>query len=335
MADLEFTFSFVPASYADVIQRAAVLYPLTDMPRKDKRSKAEFKMRQQTARLLAIWRARVSRLTSEGWEPRTNNTNFARNCCPAFAYATPRTRPCNNRMVCPWCYSRWVRSVWQRIDKAFPNPRPRQPTVADDEPYLEVPSPAYGGVPVETEMHGRQLRSVMLDPDGGPVNGVTFPFHLVEQHHTFYRSYLPKKAKEQGFNVDTYIEFLLQDIAANRANLISGIDHYGAFVFTTVEPRKDGNKAGWKIRHRRLFKVKPDYEFPDTFVAATRGRFMRHERPSRSCVFRAVARACRFPIQLIKGDAERTAQLLAARQRSRVRMSSTFKSFRMSTLYDE
>lgn len=40
------------------------------------------------------------------------------NCLPTTLVPVPKQRrdPCRRRVFCPWCYSRWVREIWEKFD---------------------------------------------------------------------------------------------------------------------------------------------------------------------------------------------------------------------------
>ena len=306
MAEIDFTFKFSPNTYKDLIQRMAVLYPLT------KQAKALTEVPGLTKQVVGMWRARVGALTGVGWEPsRGGETKhailYARNCCPTFTYTEPRARPCKHSTICPFCYARWVREVWLRLDNAFPAPDP----VAQAPGELEV---------------NRELRVIMLDDD--PVDteyhSTTFNYHLIERHVTVYLDVLPSPCPEE-LTLAANLAELLRNISGARKAAVDLVDPTGAFVYTTIEPNDDGRK--WKIHLRQLLRVHADQEIPDEYTS-TASKFTRHERPTRKIILGAVARACRYPVGLIRGDAERTALLLDARRQAHHRASAFYGAFR-------
>lgn len=129
MPDNDFVFKFVPDRMEDKVQRLAVLYPLTRYCR------SLSNVRTNTKRLVKIWRARVHALAKCGWPADATplHTQYMRNCCPTFTFTEPRTRCCTRQVVCPFCYARWVRDVWERISKSF-NP-PVTDTPGREFPY--------------------------------------------------------------------------------------------------------------------------------------------------------------------------------------------------------
>ncbi len=301
---MNFRLTSVPNRYPDVVQRMAVLYKL-NQPAEDNNH-----VRLMTTQLIQQWRARVVALTNCGWRPHggsrsSNSTMYAKNCRPTFAMSSPATRTCNHRLVCPFCYARWVRDVWQQIDANFPAPD----YTAD-----------------ETTFNGRELRALLLDgnaiTDERVSRSTTFRFHLVYRKHTFYRSILPEGAN----SVEHALELLLAGIHAQRADYVRTVDPAGAFLYTTIEPYDNGRQ--WKFCHRQIFKMLPDSEFPRDIAAATNGQVVRYDRPTRKIIMRTVAKACSYPTGLMYGDPESTVTLLAARQRYNFRGHSKYRSFR-------
>ena len=308
MSDLTFELGAVPNRYQDVVQRMAVLYEL----RRVAETTAE--VGPLTEDLIRQWRARIGAITNGGWSPRlaargANAVNFARNCRPTFVISRPATRPCNHRLICPFCYARWVREIWQQIDGNFPAPDPE----AEEEHAF----------------NGREMRALLLDDetltDENRTHSSTFRFHLVARKHTFYRDVLPSP-NPHGMTVPEHLTDLLADIRVRRAEIIKMVDPVGAFLYTTIEPWNGGTQ--WKMCHRQLFKMLPTKEFPSEIAIHTNGYVTRYARPTRKVIMKAVAKACQYPAGLMTGDAERTVELLAARQQSNFRGYGKFRSFR-------
>lgn len=309
MSDIQHELRVVPNRYKDVIQRMAVLYPIQNgLPQTAEQ------VRTATSSLIETWRARIGALSTAGWEPsvgeRANHSLlYARNCRPTFAMSTRSTRPCHNRLVCPFCYARWVREIWLNIDGNFPAPDPVEPD------------------PLEVE-NGREFRAITLDgqvEDAIETHNSVFRFHLVERHHTFYRPVVPNP-NPNSLTLEATLARLLQDIEDQRQFIVRLVDPVGAFIYTTLEPFDEGRQ--WKIHHRQLFKMTPEQDFPLAVAENTQGSVVRFERPSRRTILGAVARVCRYPLQLIRGDAERTVQLLDIRRRYNFRGHARFRGFR-------
>ncbi len=307
MADIKFRYQFVPMTLPDAIQRSAVLYPLTKPVFAKNREDTEVLVRERTAQLVRIWRARIGALTGIGWVPGPGPYSilYCRNCTPSFTYANPRTRPCKVRHLCPFCWARWVRGIWNRMDRLFPNPRLRLLQQVSD---------------ILDKYDGRTLRVI----DVNQHQAAEFPFHLLEQHITVNQVLLPE---EGNWSPEQFIGRYVQELVGLRSSAMQEVTHHGAFSLTTVEP----TNRGWRIRHRRLYKVAADYQPAEEI----RGRVIRHERPSRSVLFGAVARVCRYPVALIRSDPSRTLQWLTARQYYTVRLSATLGALRGRQVQDE
>lgn len=327
-SDFEFRFRWVPNTYPARIQRASVLYPLMGIAHTPRAISAK------TRDLVDVWRARAASLVDAGWTPRKRSEDnrslvYARNCVPAFVYAVPSSRPCNQRAICPFCYARWVREVWVKIDSAFPYDRR---TNGADE-YLTLRetgamAPAVNdiprthiAVPLEDHMDGRLLRSIILDEEEERV--ASFPYHLVEihakEHVPFSRPDLNRRAMCRR---------ILEEVVVNRARRMRRIHSFGSFAIATVVP----SPRGWRIRQHELHQVAPDYVVP----AKSTSRVIRYDCPTRRNVFHAVAHACRYPKELLYGDPEGVAILLACRRGNSeatpaipgVRLSAMYGSFR-------
>lgn len=308
MSDVEFKFYGVPNRYQDVVQRMAVLYTLRQP------AQTMDDVRDMTNKLLNQWRARIGALTSSGWVPSrgeraSHSILYARNCKPTFAITGHQTRPCHNTVICPWCYARWVRELWQTVDADMPAPDPAQPTE------------------LEAEL-GREMRSIVLDTNVEEQPRQyrnAFRFHLVERHHYFYRPLLPEE-DPQNWTVPRNLAGILNNLEKNRALVIKMVDPVGAFLYTTIEPWDNGRQ--WKLHHRQLFKLSPEQEIPRELVEATDGQLIRHMRPTRKEVLQIVSRICRYPVGLMTGDQDLTATLLDVRRSINFRGHARYRSFR-------
>lgn len=113
MTDHDFAYSYVPAGYADRVQWLSVIFPLF------KPCHDTDEIRWYTQRLTGWWRARLAALQGLGWEAlaKTHAVIAARNCLPTFTYATPRSRPCHLRAICPFCHGRFSRTIWEETER--------------------------------------------------------------------------------------------------------------------------------------------------------------------------------------------------------------------------
>jgi hypothetical protein len=72
--------------------------------------------------LLKLWRDRAKELCDEGWQKLTKAKylQYARNCMPALAHVSLTAnegkmgRTCKLWDICPWCYSRWLISIYRK-----------------------------------------------------------------------------------------------------------------------------------------------------------------------------------------------------------------------------
>lgn len=303
MGDVKFSFFAVPNRYQDVVQRMAVLYPLRGI------AETGQGVREKTDELLTQWRARVGALTNAGWLPSLggkphHSILYTRNCRPTFAMTDRPTRVCTKTAVCPFCYARWVRDVWEAIDADFP-----------------APDPVPGATP--TFEDGRELRSIMLDQAiEEPVRRHTteFRFHLILRHQRYTRPIYPPV--DQPISARENLAIILQNVLAKRQELVQTVNPVGAFLYTTVTPTQD--RQSWEIHNRQIFKVIPATVMPPNLS----GTVTRIERPYRREILRAVADACRYPLPMMTGDAGLVSVILDARRMIRFQSTGMYRSFR-------
>lgn len=117
-APVAFTPLGVPRRHQDVVRRHAVLVPLMG-PGGD-----DAKILDQVTRLIVQRRARLFALAEAGLaeiaggEARVRRLRYALNCKPSFVVTKERAASCN-LAFCPFCWARWAREVWLRVDHAF------------------------------------------------------------------------------------------------------------------------------------------------------------------------------------------------------------------------
>lgn len=299
MRDVEFTLSEVPGRYQDIVQRLAVLRPICGVIPDD------LAVQSKTLRLQAMWRARVMDLVKVGFlqdaRPRVS-VGYARNCAPAFAISRPQTRCCHNRGVCPFCYARQVRSIWQKLDSA-----------------CEAPDSDGGSAAASANPTQRRI-TLPRDTASGYTRSRQFAYQLVERYHTFFRDVTVPDG-----TIESTLPALLASIVSSRSQIVQLLNPMGAFCFTSIEPYRDKQ---WKIRHRQLFKVPLDFEMPENIVTATNGSIAYHPSPTRGVVLQCVARVCAYPRALLTGDPQRVATLLHVRKLCKFRSYAGFRAFR-------
>jgi hypothetical protein len=295
MPDTKFDYSVAPRRYQDLVQRYAVLYSLRKVrPQTDT-------MFELTDKVLKMWRARIGALTSLGWLP--NNTPhgimYARNCRPTFVIASPPTRPCTLARICPFCYARRVRDLWVDIDAQFPmGQRASAEDIVDE-------------------------RTILIDDE--PVLANDFRYHLVERHHSFHEPVIVDGVDTPEAIVRR-LAWCMNQITQSRARIVERINPLGALMFTTIE--HSARHDSWKIHNRQIFKVPFNQEIPQVYTTKRCVRCTRITEPTRKRVLFTMARTLRYPAAMIRGDAERTLQILQAMQSVRFNTFYRYRSFR-------
>lgn len=353
MSDTFFIPQFIPQTYADRVQRGAVLHPIFGVLTHPK------DIEITTFKLLQIWRHTLTALAGAGWTPGegaisgTESMQYARNCRPSFVHCKPQTMLCRFRYICPFCYARWVREVWEMVDLAFPNPRsleaPTELVICED--------------PTDTL---RLPRRIELAPDIPDEPVAEFPYWLIERQHTVNSSFLQdevyqdamrymplrRSVREQATNtrrkrrtqeelaaarkalldvqqrvskdrvaIQEYMGRLLNDVVLRRAATRNLLKPVAMFSHMVVEPAS----YCWRFQHRQLFMVPAGYVLGDK-LDDTRGFVRVHEQPTRKVLFEAVIRACTYPPRLLFRDPAMLALLLQARKG--YRLTSTSGLFR-------
>lgn len=120
MPDQVFTITQVQKSGCALAQKKAVLWPLFS-----RRSMRDHEVIQDVVKLIAAWRKRVSALKIEKWHDvlAEGKVQFTRNCPPTmvFSTTTQTVRVCNRNHICPWCYSRYVGELYEKLATFLPN----------------------------------------------------------------------------------------------------------------------------------------------------------------------------------------------------------------------
>lgn len=320
MSDTDFQLNWVPNNYGAMVQRIAVLYPLMGI------ATTPGQIRYKTYGVIKRWRARLSALYHEGWRPHESNYQYARNCQPTFCFPEPRTRSCNKAQICPFCYARWVRGIWEKIDKAFPNPRDevgvqkiKIPADINDVAGLTNEPPDHSpSVDAASDDEGRLFRSIEIT-QGSAGRVQDFPYHLIERKRTINPEY--HKA-EFAATPTEWVAKVAQTSIATRRERVRDVKPRAAFSSTTISP---GKTEGWCVRVCELFMVEKDFVWPEDDEA----QITRHERPTRREIMQAVGRVCRYPATLLEGDLSMTVEALNARTGQR--LSASYGAFRQST----
>lgn len=347
MSDAFFIPQFIPQTYADRVQRGAVLYPLTGIPKSDK------DITDATFQVLRRWRSFLTLMAGYGWSPRQDATlssddmQYARNCRPSFIHCRPQTMLCRLDYICPFCYARWVRRVWEMVDLVFPNPRSLEP------PPLQISID-------EPEDSHRQSRVIELPAEDTLLPG-EFPYWLIERWHETNWPYLPSEeyreaaelqrlrrsvkevaddaprtrrtyskddfrkklqSMQQRVASDTdkfqeYLELILREMISRRQRMQKELSPLGMFSHITIEPYP----LCWHVKQRQLLVVPAGYDLAGR-LDNTRGSLRVHQRPTRPELFKAVTRSCLYPSRMLSRDPVLLALLLRARKRYRLTATS-------------
>lgn len=274
----DFTFGGIPQGYGWRTQRAAVLYPLMGM------GHGSSQLLQKISALQRRWRACTVALVKAGWRPQGQSAGIVRvcNCRPAFVLVMPQAWACGQVGICPFCYARRVAEIWQQIDGAYAK-------------FARVR---------EADPGSRRSRAVMWLSEE-EVAAKQPPYCLVERVFSQY-----VRLAADDFD-PAPLRRLLQDIAKARGKRMRKIQALGAFAMTTVVPAKTDI---WQVRQRELYKVRVDYDFAGVGMSGPGCQVRRHEAVSRNVLYQAVARTCRYPVQLLRQPPARVLQLLQAQR---------------------
>jgi hypothetical protein len=225
----------------------------------------------------------------------------------------PRTKTCSQRAICPFCYARWVQKVWAQIDSAFPNPRQQK---GEDKPNLIQPIEQDVVVDEAIEPEELDFRPIDLGPGSGIHQKFEFPYHLIT-------------ARQVGrLDMEHDLGAYLSRIAARRKEVQGYIKPapLGAFAHTTVVPHTNCSPPMWHIVTQWLMMVDKNAVLHDRFIEKAKPE--RIDRPSRKAIFDAVSNVCRYPIGLLRCDAELAVKILDARAGKR--LSAMYGAFRNS-----
>jgi hypothetical protein len=250
----------------------------------------------QAHRLIELWRDRVTELVRHGWDPAPGIESAAadrrlsrlRNCSPPFVAAHPRSS-CGLSSLCASCWAREAMRVWALADAVFFPPDPSSGRRAE--------RPAFGLV--ETVRTHR-----MPGPD---------PRLLA----TFLADRVRRPPRDQPVG------------PFYRPHEIRQYPILGGYEAIAISAGGRGSNPGpWEVAIRQLLAVRPEHvgllQAPQ--YRRIRIRVARHGQPDRPGLARAVARLCRYPPWLLRGDPEQVIGSLAAR--AGLRLWAAFGNFR-------
>jgi hypothetical protein len=303
-------------------------------------------IRDDAARYLKRWRARVDRLAAAGLsppcplpgKPLTGRKWQMLNCPPPFAVCYPQVRPCRHTTLCPSCWDRAAAEIWDGIDaKLFPQAStatppggralPRSLVVDDDDDHVcdRGLTMIARAVTYRIPMGAMPLREFLAyrcdrDPPGGGARR--------------RRGGIPSRAAE-------ILRF-------RRAGVVAGLDaiHIGrtydrseAAIARAAARHAHLPTNGWEIEIGQVLFC-PTAEADgigahpslcgrpaaiDLAVEHDAPAVARFDAPSRREVARKVALALRYPRCILTAGPKHVRQLLEARKGRR--LSATFGKF--------
>lgn len=307
-----FRFEARPADVGRRVETLSVLAPLFGSPR----STEDF--RRQATRLTALWRERVVALRRCGWatdRPACPERRYyyLANCRPCGCQTAPPSRGCG-LMICPHCWARRSRDLWQRLQDALFAPGVAEEIAAGRPPGSPWPEGSAAARPC--------LRT-------------RYDLVLVERGFR-----VPRVVGEEAERRPGLAEFLAlrnqpgPSGGAGKYHVLARGREVGELTYAgaaeTITPLWRRDRPGeWNVRVRQLFAVEPGESvglYPLADVPMTWERF---ERPDRRALMRAVARLCRYPACLLTSPPEVVLDFLAAR--SGRRLTVTHGIFRSVT----
>jgi hypothetical protein len=307
---------FVPNRYRDVVARSSVLMPLV---------KFDMRLRPTTDRVVAatrkatmMWRARITNLRDHGWRPAQADedaTRYMRNCTPSFVSMLPRTRTCNMRHVCPFCWGRVAQSIFDKVINAFPLGELGEVPRED----VEINAEALG-------VGARHRRVILLDAEDDDTSGTIRKCASLAAPEPLF--HLITARNRSNFSSKESLPELVSSLCSKRSRIKDLVPFDGAIVFSTVE--YDKRYKHWSFTHRYLFRVPRDAEIPTSFESMP--QYRRIEIPTRREVVNAVIRTCKYPRSLIVGDPAYTVRILHATRGRRIR--ATYGCFRSTAQYE-
>jgi hypothetical protein len=303
VATVEFVFTGVPRRYPELVQQRAVLVPYVGHA-VEEMIKDDDALVEQVRLLVARWRQRVHMLAMAGWDGLAGDEpkavlarTYACNCQPTFALTAQKTRPCRKRDVCPFCAARQVREIWVAIDHAF---------FADQASAKAKSGAEQGKLPrYKPSSYDLVERTIIIECPPRVEGKDALPL-LIDQAVKSR----PKRMKE--------------------TTGLPGVR--GAYETLFVRLTREGN---WHAEIRvivmalRGFSVPQSWSAPSSTNAAgvsNSFKVNRHENPTRNDVLNAVARACRYPTFLLRGDPAAVVALL--RLRKGRKLSEAYGAFR-------
>jgi hypothetical protein len=272
----------------------AVMYPL--FGRVDKPQARH----PQVYRLIQLWRTRVAELAGAGWEPLADadpagierRISQLRNCSPPFVAAHPSSS-CGLSSLCPFCWARAAMKIWSLASGIF-FPTQTRPGRRFDAPACCL---------VETS---RKHRLPGDDPE-------LLTMFLADR----------VRRPPRGIPVGPFF----------RQHELQKYPMLGGYEVIAVSTDARGrNQGAWEVAIRQLLAVKAEHV--PLFVAPQyrniRIRVVKHSQVDPLTLARAVARLCRYPPWLLRGNSEQVVGYLGAR--AGLRLWAAFGNFRGGNL---
>ncbi len=345
MAHFHYHAAAVPMRYPDRVQQESTLFPLMGWPKKPLRS-PKLTMDARKTQIIAkayslqkLWRERVETLGEDGWAVARatpqglRDRAGAQRCRPTFFIPSGATgfrannapgqetfRVCNRVPICPFCYARWVREMWLRVDytlfrdpegpgravteqtiqalqAAGPPTRRRGLTISDRDPDdpLDTEEPADPIMPRNTGVDLLWWREQQLVTPGvvdGPVAG---PSAIQQALANLVRWEWPTMMKHRE---------------PQKYHMV-----LGGLQSIVVEPYTLGENRKFVVTIRRLM-ITPHGSITDnrqqTIAKKVTAEIKTIEQPSRKIVVAEMAKLLRYPTGLLRGDVPLTVSSLHA-----------------------
>jgi hypothetical protein len=366
MSDFHYHAAAVPGRYADRVQQESTLFPVMGWPKKPLRvPKLTIEARKtqiigKAYSLQKLWRQRVETLGEAGWDVTGNTPKGlrdragAKRCRPTFFIPQGATgfkagnapgkesfRCCQRTPICPFCYARWVRKMWLRVDytlfrdpegpgravteqtvqalrAAGPPVRGRGLTISDRDPDdpLDTEEPADLIMPRNLGVDLIWWRvQQLVDPEFVPadVAALQVPPDVRKRRLADVPAMLtPRDAVHQTLNYLARWEWPTMMCHREPQRYHSVL---GGLQSVVVEPYTLGEHRKFVITTRRLM-ITPHGAITDnrkeTVAKKVTAEVKTIEQPSRKIIVAEMARLLRYPTWLLRDDVPLTVDSLYA-----------------------
>lgn len=365
MAHFHYHAAAVPMRYPDRVQQESTLFPLMGWPKKPLRS-PKLTMDARKTQIIAkayslqkLWRERVETLGEEGWDVARASPQGLRDragaqrCRPTFFIPSGATgfrannapgqetfRVCKRTPICPFCYARWVREMWLRVDytlfrdpegpgravteqtiqalqAAGPPTRRRGLTISDRDPDdpLDTEEPADPIMPRNTGVDLLWWRVQHLVTPGVISAAVAAHQPAADQRG---RTLAAMEADGSGSALQMELANLtrwewptmMRHREPQKYHMV-----LGGLQSVVVEPYTIGKQRKFVVTTRRLM-ITPHGSITDnrqqTIAKKVTAEIKTIEQPSRKIVVAEMAKLLRYPTGLLRGDVPLTVSSLHA-----------------------